>query len=197
MTKLSDTFYELLDRNPHFSELPRDHPDVIAVQQQAEMELLDLERKKKMKRILEARELLYNVDRDNLTLDMMRYLDDCGINNETIAAHIGTGQKYIIEWRRAKNIFRDDLYIYSIYDTINEVYDKAFSTDKEVARYLDTTPLKINRSATIGLLIDKRYLIEKELIKVVSLEEALVENEMETFQYWLKNEKNLKVGATV
>lgn len=195
MTKLSDKVYELIDRNPHFSELPRDHPDVIRVREQVEMELLDSERKKRMKKILEARELLYNVDRDNLTLDMMRYLDDCGLNNETVAKHIGTDAMYIVKWRKAKKIFRDDLYMYSIYDTVNNIYDKAFSTDKEAARYLDTTPLKINRSATIGLLIDKRYLVEKELIRYVSLEEALVENERETFQYWLKNEKNLKVGV--
>lgn len=197
MTQLSDKLYELMDRNPHFSQLPRNHPDVVAVRKQAEMELLDMERKTKMRKILEARELLYNVDRDNLTVDMMRYLDLCGVDNKTIAIHIGTAPMFIVQWRKDKKMYKDDLYMYTIFDTVNGVYDKSFGTSNEVVRYLDTSPRKVTQSIRLGLLIHKQYLIEKELIKVVTLDEALVENQKETFQYWLKNEKNLKVGTTV
>lgn len=197
MTQLSDKLYELMDRNPHFSQLPRNHPDVVAVRKQAEMELLDMERKTKMRKILEARELLYNVDRDNLTVDMMRYLDLCGVDNKTIAIHIGTAPMFIVQWRKDKNMYKDDLYMYTIFDTVNGVYDKSFGTSNEVVRYLDTSPRKVTQSIRLGLLIHKQYLIEKELIRVVTLDEALVENQKETFQYWLKNEKNLKVGTTV
>lgn len=197
MTQLSDKLYELMDRNPHFSQLPRNHPDVVAVRKQAEMELLDMERKTKMRKILEARELLYNVDRDNLTVDMMRYLDLCGVDNKTIATHIGTAPMFIVQWRKDKNMYKDDLYMYTIFDTVNGVYDKSFGTSNEVVRYLDTSPRKVTQSIRLGLLIHKQYLIEKELIKVVTLDEALVENQKETFQYWLKNEKNLKVGTSV
>lgn len=197
MTQLSDKLYELMDRNPHFSQLPRNHPDVVAVRKQAEMELLDMERKTKMRKILEARELLYNVDRDNLTVDMMRYLDSCGVDNKTIAIHIGTAPMFIVQWRKDKKMYKDDLYMYTIFDTVNGVYDKSFGTSNEVVRYLDTSPRKVTQSIRLGLLIHKQYLIEKELIRVVTLDEALVENQKETFQYWLKNEKNLKVGTTV
>ena len=197
MTQLSDKLYELMDRNPHFSQLPRNHPDVVAVRKQAEMELLDMERKTKMRKILEARELLYNVDRDYLTVDMMRYLDLCGVDNKTIATHIGTAPMFIVQWRKDKNMYKDDLYMYTIFDTVNGVYDKSFGTSNEVVRYLDTSPRKVTQSIRLGLLIHKQYLIEKELIKVVTLDEALVENQKETFQYWLKNEKNLKVGTSV
>lgn len=197
MTQLSDKLYELMDRNPHFSQLPRNHPDVVAVRKQAEMELLDMERKTKMRKILEARELLYNVDRDNLTVDMMRYLDLCGVDNKTIAIHIGTAPMFIVQWRKDKKMYKDDLYMYTIFDTVNGVYDKSFGTSNEVVRYLDTSPRKVTQSIRLGLLIHKQYLIEKELIRVVTLDEALVENQKETFQYWLKNEKNFKVGASV
>lgn len=195
MTKLSPKFYELLDRNPHFSELPNDHPDVIAVQEQAEMELLAMGRVENMRRELELKEFIQSIDRDKFTTDMYCYLAEQGLTNLEISQHVRATPALLNEWKAAKKIHTTDIHQFVITDIETETVINTFKHLKEAARFLDVGDHRIYMSARSGLLIDKRYRVDKELTRDVSREEAMIVVEEETYQYWLKNRK--KVGVTV
>lgn len=189
MTKLSPEFHKLLNKNEHFSELPLDHPDVIAVQERAEMELLDMERKRDMVKQLEIRELLGGIDRTNITPMMFYYLMNNGVTTNQLSTHLKMATYLYKEWKELNHLTIDDIYEYAIYDTINEEYIADFNQCKQVAKYLDVSTNMIYQSIKTGKLVRNRYQVEKNTKFEPTLEEAMDFEIEDTLQWWLENRK--------
>ena len=104
MTKLSPELYKLLNKNDHFSELPIDHPDVIAVQERCEMEILDMERKRHLLEQLEIREMLGGINRTNLTPMMYYHLANKGVTSERIFSQMRVSTWKWNKWKKEKQL---------------------------------------------------------------------------------------------
>lgn len=195
MTKLSPEFHKLLNKNEHFSELPLDHPDVIAVQERAEMELLDMERKRDMVKQLEIRELIGGIDRTNITPIMFYYLMNNGVTSNQLSNQLKMSSYVYKEWKELNKLTPEDIYEYTIYDTINDEHIADYNQCKQVARYLDVSTNTIYQSIRTGKLVRNRYQIEKNTKLEPTLEEAMDFEVEDTMQWWLDH-KSSKTSTT-
>ena len=201
MTKLSPELYKLLNKNDHFSELPIDHPDVIAVQERCEMEILDMERKRHLLEQLEIREMLGGINRTNLTPMMYYHLANKGVTSERIFSQMRVSTWKWNKWKKEKQLKLEDIYIFSIYDTEENVYlqsfntsDQSFNTSAQVGNYLDVSYNLIYQAIKTGNLIRGRYQIERSAKFDPTLEEAMDFEVEDTFQWWLDH-GNIEVSV--
>lgn len=189
MTKLSPEFHKLLNKNDHFSELPLDHPDVIAVQERCEMEILDMERKRHLLEQLEIREMLGGINRTNLTPMMYYHLVNKGVISERIFSQMRVSTWKWNKWKKEKQLKLEDLYIFSIYDTEENVYLQSFNKSDQVGNYLDVSTNLIYQAIKTGKLIRGRYQIERSAKFDPTFDEAMDFEVEDTFQWWLENGK--------
>lgn len=185
--KLSTEFYDQLNSIENFNQLPKNHPTVLAVRERAEMELLDMERRREMLNRLEAAELLNGINRYNLTPKMFCYLINSGITSNDIISHLGVSTYHYTRWKESNELTNNQLYRYNISDSTDSNFSLTFKQCSQVADYFGVSTNHVYEAIRTGGFIHEKYQVEKTVRMNPTLKEAQQVNYKETFAWFLEN----------
>ena len=197
--KFSNELMDELDNIENFSNLSKKDPQVIAIQEKFEMELLAMERITAMKLQLEIKDLLGNITKDTLTPAMYYYLFNKGLSSADIYDHLNIPKYVYTKWTTLKGLHKNDMYLYELFDvgntdlifrnTANVEPVKTFHRLTHVSDYLEVPNTRIHDSIGSNCTIKGRYVVEKRPKFEPTLADTLDYDYKDTLGYWLENRK--------